>query len=77
MSEKTKAWLKGLYVAVFVAFGGGLLQVVTNPQECANWTWTQWRGVLIVSAILGGAAGIAYLIKSPLPNGQTPEPPKT
>ena len=74
MSEKTKGWLKGLYVAVIVAFGGGLVQVLANPQECANWTWPQWRMVLIVSGIMGLASAIAYLIKSPLPENLANKP---
>jgi hypothetical protein len=77
MSEKTIAWMKGLAVAVITAAATGLLQLLLNPTEVALWTWAQWKAALILSGVFGLIAMLTYIAKSPLPNGQTSEPPKT
>lgn len=67
LSETARGWLKGLYVSVFTAMGGFFTQFLADPEACATWTWPQWRIKIIIAVIMGAAAGILYLLKSPLP----------
>ncbi len=68
MSPKTKAWLKGLAVAVITAVATGLLQLLLNPTEVALWTWAQWKAALILSGVFGLIAMLTYIAKSPWPS---------
>ncbi len=72
MSEKTKGWLRGLVIAVIIAFATGLLQLLVNPTEVALWTWAQWKAALILSGVFGLIALLTYVARSPLPSSQTP-----
>jgi len=74
MNPKTKAWLKGLAVAVITAIATGLLQLLINPTEVALWTWAQWKSALILSGVFGLIAMLTYIAKSPMPTSD-PEVP--
>lgn len=78
MNPKTKAWLKGLAVAVITAVATGLLQLLVNPTEVALWTFAQWKSALILSGVFGLIAMLTYIAKSPMPAGdpeaQSPSP---
>ncbi|MBP1715318.1 MAG: hypothetical protein H6Q42_3521 [Deltaproteobacteria bacterium] len=67
MNPKTKAWLKGLAVAVITAVATGLLQLLVNPTEVALWTLPQWKAALILSGVFGLIAMLTYIAKSPMP----------
>jgi hypothetical protein len=69
MNPKTKAWLKGLAVAVITAVATGLLQLLINPTEVALWTWAQWKSALILSGVFGLIAMLTYIAKSQMPVG--------
>ncbi len=78
MNPKTKAWMKGLAVAVITAIATGLLQLLVNPTEVALWTFAQWKSALILSGVFGLIAMLTYIAKSPMPAGdpevQPPSP---
>ncbi len=78
MNPKTKAWLKGLAVAVITAVATGLLQLLVNPTEVALWTFAQWKSALILSGVFGLIAMLTYIAKSPMPASdpevQSPSP---
>ena len=76
MSPKTKAWLKGLAVAVITAVSTGLLQLLLNPTEVALWTSAQWKSALVLSGVFGLIAMLTYIAKSPMPvsDPQLPSP---
>jgi len=67
MNPKTKAWLKGLAVAVITAIATGLLQLLINPTEVALWTFAEWKAALILSGVFGLIAMLTYITKSPMP----------
>jgi len=69
MNPKTKAWLKGLAVAVITAVATGLLQLLVNPTDVALWTWAQWKSALILSGVFGLIAMLTYIAKSPMTTG--------
>ena len=78
MNPITKAWLKGLAVAVITAVATGLLQLLVNPTEVALWTLPQWKAALILSGVFGLIAMLTYIAKSPMPTSdpevQSPSP---